>query len=1043
MPVSRKVPEQEIKLKRFGKRLCEIEYFCKKLHHKSSNLMSRMTRILLFFAALLLTTPPVLVYGQLVINEGSNRNYTTIADENGDYPDWIELLNVGSDTINLLNYSLTDTPANPSKWQFPAIKLPPGEFLTVFCSGKDRKPVSGFVAVSTSYDFTPVTGWNTHHFANPFYWDGVSNLLINTCSYNSTQYTSNSSFRQSATSFFSTLMHFIDGSDASCSTAYGTRVKQRPNMRLNGLQIGNGQIQNPQTEYPAPYGNWYWKARHQMLIQSSELTQAGLTEGWINNLAFDVAATDPNTWYDYFDIQLRLVSTDELPSAFETLNPSCFQHTNFKLAKDGESVLLFSPEMVFLSSLYIDSKEPDVSNGRYPDASASTSFLWPASPSVSNTGSQTYGEFLAAPTFSTPSGFYNAFVGVYINNPNQLPSTIHFTTDGNDPTTSSPAYNGEAILLTQTTVLKAKAFSAEALPGKTAVSTYFFNVDHQSPIMSVVTNFNNLYGPQGIFDNWWQDWEKAAYVEYFDSCKNQVFSQRAGMQIDGGWGGARNHPQHSFRIELDDGVLGDGPVFYPFIPTKPERTKFSKFYLRNGSNQYLILPYKEACQTAMMAGETKNYYSGWDAVSVYINGTYFGLYDLREKLDAEYFQVWDGADDDNIDILSQSAWYGGVLRAVEGSVDAFNNDYEAFLQINPATANFWNHANQYFDLEWYTDYIIGESWMGNTDWPWNNIKIVRSDKTNFSWRFCLMDMELAMLPNAWSDCNYNHIEYMLNYDQSNKFIHIWQRGLQNSRFRNYFINRFADLMNTAFLPEKLIATENEMFTKMNAEMPNEFARWGDPNNISGQMAEFENNHNIFQQQLLARTAQVRNHIQNNFNLPAQVNVSLNVVPEGAGFVRISTLIPDNYPWQGVYFDGVPVHIEAIGSGPYHFLHWNSNSLISDTLNPVFYGLLNAGNVTFEAVFGNTTGLDPAKATPHLTVFPNPANEMLEIGLQNSSNSKITYCILNLQGKIFQNGEFETLNTTERISIKNLPKGMYLLEIVTADQTTANTKFVKQ
>lgn len=334
MPVSRKVPEQEIKLKRFGKRLCEIEYFCKKLHHKSSNLMSRMTRILLFFAALLLTTPPVLVYGQLVINEGSNRNYTTIADENGDYPDWIELLNVGSDTINLLNYSLTDTPANPSKWQFPAIKLPPGEFLTVFCSGKDRKPVSGFVAVSTSYDFTPVTGWNTHHFANPFYWDGVSNLLINTCSYNSAQYTSNSSFRQSATSFFSTLMHFIDGSDASCSTAYGTRVKQRPNMRLNGLQIGNGQIQNPQTEYPAPYGNWYWSSRHQMLIQSSELTQAGLTEGWINNLAFDVAATDPNTWYDYFDIQLRLVSTDELPSAFETSNPSCFQHTNFKLAKD-------------------------------------------------------------------------------------------------------------------------------------------------------------------------------------------------------------------------------------------------------------------------------------------------------------------------------------------------------------------------------------------------------------------------------------------------------------------------------------------------------------------------------------------------------------------------------------------------------------------------------------------------------------------------------------------------------------------------------------
>ena len=70
-------------------------------------------------------------------------------------------------------------------------------------------------------------------------------------------------------------------------------------------------------------------------------------------------------------------------------------------------------------------------------------------------------------------------------------------------------------------------------------------------------------------------------------------------------------PQHSFRVELDDGVLGDGHIDYPLIPGRPERTKYSKFYLRNGSNQYLAFPYKDACETAMMGNGTNNYYSAW------------------------------------------------------------------------------------------------------------------------------------------------------------------------------------------------------------------------------------------------------------------------------------------------------------------------------------------------------------------------------------------------------------------------------------------------
>ena len=78
-------------------------------------------------------------------------------------------------------------------------------------------------------------------------------------------------------------------------------------MRLNGIQIGDGNVQNSPFDYPAPYGNWYFAARHQFLIPASELQAEGLSPGPLLSLAFDVAETDPNTTYDYLDFSIKMV----------------------------------------------------------------------------------------------------------------------------------------------------------------------------------------------------------------------------------------------------------------------------------------------------------------------------------------------------------------------------------------------------------------------------------------------------------------------------------------------------------------------------------------------------------------------------------------------------------------------------------------------------------------------------------------------------------------------------------------------------------------
>ncbi|HQW25444.1 MAG TPA: lamin tail domain-containing protein [Saprospiraceae bacterium] len=926
-----------------------------------SALPSRTTLAITLFLTLCICAE---INAQVVINEGSNKNYLSYKDEDGKYPDWIEIYNPGSDTVHLAGYSLTDDISAPSRWVFPNVSLAPGEFKVVFCSGNDRKPVTGFKHVLTASPFKAVPGWNTHQFSTPFYWDGTTNILLNMCSYSSVGYTVNSVFNQTDKTYPATIFAVQDGSPNICFAEYGSRSNVRPNIRFNDIPIDTGIIQNTPTDYPAPYGNWYWAAKHQMLFRGSELAEAGLVAGDITNLAFDVVWTDSNTVYDYIDFDMKLVSAEALTSSFETVDTNNYLHTNFKISSSGETIFLFSPTQVLLSSLYVHSDAPDNSTGSFPDASENITLFQLPSPAATNNLSDTFSTYLTEPIFSLAPGLYDQAVEVRITNYDSLHAHVHYTTDGNDPTADSPEYTGEPISIFYSSVLKARAFADGILPSPIAVASYLLGISHTTPVLSVVTDQTNLYGANGIFDNWAFDWERNAYVEYFDSTQQLIFSQQAGMQIDGGAGGSRAHPQHSFRIELDHAVLGEGPIEYPLIPNKPDRTTYSNFYLRNGSNQYLVLPYKDACQLESMGGEINSYYSGWRPVTVYINGNYFGLYELREKMDEEFFVVHEEAEEESIDLLSQSYWNNSVLRAIEGSVEPFYDDAQAFNALDPASPEFWDLADQYFDMDWYVDYIIAESWMANTDWPGNNIRIYRSDKTNYRWRFCLLDMELGLLPNGWTDCYFDHINHMLGQDPNNPYINVWLKGMQNPRFRNYFINRFADLMNTSYKIERISAIEQSMFNQTVLEMPREYSRWGDPNNVAQQMTDFVNRHHEFQFQLSERTGQVRNHIQADLGLNGQVEVTIDAFPAGAGTIKISTVTPDALPWTGVYFDGNPVVITATPNPGYAFVYWDANSIFT---SPDFNASIELNiptDETFRAVF-TTSGSLPSLAISEL------------------------------------------------------------------------------
>lgn len=95
--------------------------------------------IRIFLIAIMVLSSLLSLNGQAVlINEFMSVNETTLADFEGDYPDWIEIYNHSSDTATMLGYGLSDDPLLPGKWSFPDISLPPQGYLLIFASGKDK-----------------------------------------------------------------------------------------------------------------------------------------------------------------------------------------------------------------------------------------------------------------------------------------------------------------------------------------------------------------------------------------------------------------------------------------------------------------------------------------------------------------------------------------------------------------------------------------------------------------------------------------------------------------------------------------------------------------------------------------------------------------------------------------------------------------------------------------------------------------------------------------------------------------------------------------
>lgn len=1006
--------------------------------------------LLLFFPFLSFLLP-----AQVVINEVSSTNHAVIADEDGKYEDWIELYNPGTTLVNLKDYRLVYHDGKPHVWVFPEVFIRPGEHLLVFASEKDRKAVIDHFEVSAyGLDYwrwwtgaEPDTAWRSALFNDsgwPYnrgsfgFGDGDDTTVIPPTM---TMYM-RKTFTIPDTSKIPLALLLVDYDDAFVAYLNGVEIA-RDNVGVQGV--------------PPPYGTPAYEEHEAQLYQNGnfsagffitkDVLKTAMRNGQ-NAITMQVHNLDPLS-SDMSGLAHFVTGVSDTSLTYFPLPSDLSLHTNFNLASEGFRLSLTNANGDTLDTRIFNALQADHSWGRQTEGNATWKIFQNPTPNDTNAQSIPYDGYAGQPAFNLAPGFYDA--------PQQLGLSagggelIRYTVDGSIPTTSSPVFS-TAIGIDSTMVVRARAFpqSSSLLPGLTTTNTYFINEPTNLPVVSISVNPYDLwdynqgmyvYGPNAdpsfpfYGSNFWAGMEKFAHCEFFEN-REHAFELDNALKIHGNW--SKAFPQRSFRVLANDDY-GDSWINYRLFPEK-NITKYKSFNIRNAGIDWNTTHFRDGLMNRAVR-KTNNDIMDHRNCLLFLNGMYWGVYEIREREDERYLEQNFDVDPAKVDFLR---FAGNALAGTNtGYIDMLEYVVLQDMSIQPKYDSVKNHL---LDVPNVVDYFATEIYYSNRDWLINNIKYWRVNDPPGKWRFVLWDTDGGL--GLFSPVTDNLLPYVTNRDTASQYYgnphsFMMQSLFRNTEFRNYFINRYADLMNTVFHPQNLGGLAQEIHDEIAPEMQRHFAMWGIPNtNPYGfgsalNVPMWENNYGDLQAYIQQRPAYARYYTQQEFNLPLQADVTLDVYPPGAGKIKISTIIPDSLPWTGVYFGGVPVTITAMPNPGYEFSFWDSASFAHDTASSVTINF--AGDQALTAYFNALTYT--------LNAYPNPFNSTVQITYSVPETAQVEIALYDLAGRKLASPVSKTAFTEQGVHTVTvdaqqigLRPGIYFL-VMRAGDTVKSTRIV--
>lgn len=707
-----------------------------------------------------------------------------------------------------------------------------------------------------------------------------------------------------------------------------------------------------------------------------------------------------------------------------------YYHTNFRLSSNGEEIIFINPNGVILDSIDYDGLEPNFSLGRITDGSDEWACFSTATPDADNSLSQGLaGCYIDAPTFSSEGGFYDEELQVNIS-PLAPDHLIYFTLDGSIPTTNSTLYE-TAIAIDSNTVIRAVNYDPSSgyfsLP---ETHTFFINENfNNAPVISISTDSCNLWSDEkGIYvsgpnaeseppyygSNFWENWEIPIHLEFFEDNQELAFDGRYDMKIHGGTS-ARAKAMKPLRI-LAKRKYGNPWIEYQVFKNK-DADIFKRLVLRNSGSDFNQTMFRDGKVHDLVLQEGLNIdVSGYRPCIVFLNGEYWGLHNIREKVDEYYLISNYGIDVSQVDMLEENN------DVIVGNFDIFN-EHEAYILNNDLSieSNF-NTAAAWFDLESFSDYFITQTFHNNYDWPNNNLKFWRERKDGAKWRYLLFDLDFGSNAVSPEEVDIDLVFFTLDsYKENNRHVRILLRFLENEEFKRYFINRYADLMNTSFSTSKQLFHLERIQSRIDAFITRHFNKWNTP--VSDWQDHILNYLTPF---FVERPAIIFEDVRNYFELENTIDLNFDVFPENAGTIQINTIAPEsiNFPWTGIYYKNLAIDLIANSNNNYIFLNWQNSK-----------GEIIGNNILLQKAFENnetiTAHFKDIRLINDLEITPNPSSNYLIANLYLPHHEEVNISIFDATGKLILNRN-EGLHTSgvHSFPLNNLElaSGIYFLKI---------------